>query len=192
MHIALRSIAFLSLVILLFSPLFFFTAGVQHAFGSKEELKVVSHSHFIDKDGLFHVVGEVENNIFGRVAEDIKIYSVFHGQEKSETVTTESAPVFIDKLRPGERSPFSIVVEDPSDVRDIKGYHLTAISANQSSISLAPALKLRTNISEAQINEDGIYHLAGNIVNYGSESATKIVVAACFYDSNSTVIYTTY
>lgn len=170
-----------------------FASGIsQHAHGLKEEIKVVSHSQFIDSEGFLHIVGEAENNMYGKVAKDIKVYSIFYDLDDEETITTRAAYAFIDNLRSGERSPFSIVVSDPSHIERIEGYQLTAISKNQSSISTALPADLKITVSENQLDESGTYHLDGKIVNYGSEAATQIIVAACFYNVNGTVIYTTY
>ena len=79
-----------------------------------EDLLVLSHSSYVDNFGYFHLVGEVEN-VGSQNTETNKITATFFDNE-GNVVVTASCYTYLDILKPGQNSPFEIILSAPPPV----------------------------------------------------------------------------
>jgi len=155
----------------------------------KGTVSIRSHSHFVDLDGTFHVVGEVQNTSVIPVSH-ISITGVFYSNI-SDFLAIKRGYSPVDLLRPGERSPFEIVIKDVGVSDKIANYTLTATYANstQAGLNLKPAY-LGINITrQFADSKTGLYHMEGKVFNYAGSIAHFVQVIATYYDINNKIIY---
>ena len=148
-------------------------------------LSVLSSSTFRDGSGYTHIIGEVMNNASS--AQSGVTVSAFGYDSGDKLVASSLAPSFIDTLRPGEKSPFDIIMGDAS-VTTFANYTFDTYS---DPASVKPA-ELVMQIGNHSINVDGDYVLSGSITNQGSKNATLVKVGAAFYDGTGSIVAATY
>ena len=150
-------------------------------------VSVLSNSHYLDQDGIYHLVGEVQNTA-GIPAQDVVVTAVFYSNSTKEVLGTKRGHSIMESLGPGEKSPFEIVVKDEGAAPNIGNYTLTAVFSNTTSISKPSYLGINLTRNYYS-NDTGLYHVEGRIFNYGDSIAHFVKVAASFYDQNHTLIY---
>jgi hypothetical protein len=147
-------------------------------------IQILSTSSHIDNAGNFHIIGEVNNtseNNQGLVNINSTLYDSFNNViGHSSTYST------IESLRPGELSPFEIVINNPQQANKINYYALfTSSQASQEK----PA-NLLLNLSNIYFDHMTNPHIAGNITNLGQSPISSIKVIGTFYNNLSHVIGT--
>jgi hypothetical protein len=145
-------------------------------------------SSYIDKSGIFHITGEVQNN-FGFPVQSVQVTATLYGSQKN-IVDRKSAYTYIDQLKSGGgRSGFSIIV--PANVtKNSTGYSISVTSYTKSAaapLSLKPAL-LNLNINNGTKDLNGNYHLLGNVTNKGNNTATHVRVSTVFLNGTNKII----
>jgi hypothetical protein len=145
-------------------------------------------SSYIDKSGILHITGEVQNN-FGFPVQSVQVTATLYGSQKN-IVDRKSAYTYIDQLKSGGgRSGFSIIV--PANVtKNSTGYSISVTSYTKSAaapLSLKPAL-LNLNINNGTKDLNGNYHLLGNVTNKGNNTTTHVRVSAVFLNGTNKII----
>ena len=101
----------------------------------------------------------------------------------------------LDYLRPGEKSPFRLIITDESVAQRIDNYTLTVnwkpVFADPSAV-VAAATVLTIEQGEQRINDFGWYEIVGEAINGGSDSTEFVKVVATFYDEAGRLIDTTF
>ena len=87
-------------------------------------------------------------------------------------------------LRPAEKSPFEIILNDAAQSQKVGSYKLS-ISGDKTQ-ALPASLKL--SIGDSHLDSIGNFHIVGEVTNQGSQKATFVKVSAAFYDSSNTVV----
>jgi hypothetical protein len=149
-------------------------------------------SSYIDRSGVLHITGEVQNN-FGFPVQSVQVTATLYGSQKN-IVDRRSAYTYIDQLKSGGgRSGFNVIV--PANViKNSTGYSISVTSYTKSSaaaaaapLSLKPAL-LNLNINKGAKDLNGNYHLLGNVTNKGNNTATHVRVSTVFLNGTNKII----
>ena len=146
-------------------------------------------SSYIDRSGVLHITGEVQNN-FGFPVQSVQVTATLYGSQKN-IVDRKSAYTYIDQLKSGGgRSGFSVIV--PANViKNSTGYSISVTSYTKSAaaapLSLKPAL-LNLNINKGAKDLNGNYHLLGNVTNKGNNTATHVRVSTVFLNGTNKII----
>ena len=96
---------------------------------NNNDIRLLSSSDYKDELDYFHVIGEVENTS-PDAQEFIKVTSSFY-DSSNKIVGTSFAYTDVDVLRPGEKSPFDIILHNKDQSKKVSSYKL-AISSDDS------------------------------------------------------------
>jgi hypothetical protein len=83
-------------------------------------------------------------------------------------------------LRPGESSPFAIILVDQQQSQKVNSYKLS-VTWNK---AIAKESALSLTLGEGYYDVIGWYHQVGEITNNGKSTATFVEAAVVFYDAN--------
>jgi hypothetical protein len=154
----------------------------------RRTVSIIGDSHYIDQSGAYHVIGEVVNTEL-TPARDIVVTGVFFTNGTDDLVALKRGHAMVDILRPGERSPFEIVIQDASQTSKIGEYSLSAIYENSTVSSVKPG-NLGVNVASSYYSNDtGLYHVSGKVVNYGDHAASFVRVIVSAYNQQNGLVY---
>jgi len=145
-----------------------------------------NHSSYISSTGVFHVVGEIVNNL-GKPVKNIQITAKFY-DSNNNTIKTVSTYSMLNIILPGEKSPFEILLSDPKKVNEINNYSLTVSDYDKSMDVLQHNLRIISH--EHYISPAGYFNTHGKILNEGPSKCTFTVVTAIFYGENGKIVGT--
>lgn len=155
-------------------------------------VSILSTSQYSSEFGYTYIVGEVRNNLADLV-HFVQVVGRFY-DSAGVLIDTDFTYTTLDVLRPGEKSPFKLIITDESVAQRIDNYTLAvnwdplfAVPAR-----VADATVLRVQEGEQRIGEFGRYEVVGEVVNGGADDTEFVKVAATFYDENGRVIETDY
>jgi DNA segregation ATPase FtsK/SpoIIIE-like protein len=155
-------------------------------------VSILSTSQYSSEFGYTYIVGEVRNNLEDLV-NFVQIVGRFYDSE-GVLIDTDFTYTTLDMLRPGEKSPFKLIISDESVAQRIANYTLAvdwdpvfAVPAR-----VADATVLTVQEGEQRIGEFGGYEVVGEVVNGGADDTEFVKIAATFYDENGRVIETDY
>ena len=143
-------------------------------------LAILSYSSYEDIQGLFRIVGEVENKGQNN-SEKNKVTATFY-DEKGMPEMSVSNYCYIDIIKPGDKSPFEIVC--PSAPK-VDGFSITVegqVTDKQ------PHVNMELGEVETVINTDGYDVITGQVTNTNEKSIDIAMVVGSFYDSKGTII----
>src|ERR1051325_379474 len=148
-------------------------------------LALLTHSRYRDSLGYVHVVGEVKDT-GGSNAGSIKVNAVFR-DATGATLGNQTSGSALDILVPGGVSPFEVVRQDKdAQVADVT---LTVSGLTTADPPVA-AGELTTQGATTRTDGTGPRHVAGQVHNAASRTATAVDVVATFYDGDGTVVAT--
>ena len=137
-----------------------------------------------------YIVGEVRNDL-SDVVNFVQIVGRFY-DSSGLLIDTDFTYTDLDYLRPGEKSPFRLIISDESVAQRINSYTLDVnwdpVFAIPSAIAEATVLTIVQG--EQRTNDFGWYQIVGEVVNGGSEPTEFVKVVATFYDEAGQVINT--
>lgn len=169
----------------LFVPIYAQTLTQQPA-GSG--VSILSSSQTNTDFGSTYIVGEVRNDL-SHLVNYVQIVGTFY-DSSGVLIDTDFTYTDLDYLRPGEKSPFRLIISDESVVQRIDSYTLAVnwdpVFADPSAV--AEATVLRIEQGEQRIGEFGWYEIVGQVVNGGSEPTQYVKVVATLYDEAGQVI----
>ena len=142
-------------------------------------------SSYIDKSGILHITGEVQNN-FGFPVQSVQVTATLYGSQKN-IIDRKSLYTYIDQLKAdGGRSGFNIIV--PANItKNSTGYSLSAIYTKSAPLLPKPAF-LNLNINKGTKDLNGNYHLLGNVTNKGNNTTTHVKVSAVFFNGTNKIV----
>lgn len=143
-------------------------------------LSILSYSSYTDIQGLFRIVGEVENR-GGDNSEKNKVTATFY-DEQGLPETRFSGYCYIEIMKPDDKSPFEI--KCPSAPR-LEGYSLTA---EGQVTDMQPHVNMEVEQVEAAINSDGYDVVTGRVTNTDEKLIDIAMVVGSFYDSNGIIV----
>lgn len=143
-------------------------------------LLILSHSTYVDAQGYFHIVGEVQN--IGKNNSGNNSVTVTFYDEQGVPGLTGSGKCYLEIVESGVRSPFEIVF---STTPKLKNYRLTA---EWQFTGLQPNKATLLREIEAKTDADGYYIVTGKITNSSENVIDVAMVIGTFYDSQGTVV----
>jgi len=171
----------------LFLPVYAQTLPQQPAGGG---VSILSSSQTNTDFGSTYIVGEVRNDL-SHLINYVQIVGTFY-DSRGLLIDTDFTYTDLDYLRPGEKSPFRLIISDESVVQRIDSYTLAVnwepVFVDPSSVAAATVLRIEQG--EQRIGEFGWYEIVGGVVNGGSEPTQYVKVVASFYDETGRVIGT--
>jgi len=134
----------------------------------------------VDSLGYFRLVGEVENTGQSNTEKN-NIVATFY-DEQGESNLTASCYCCLEIIRPGERSPFEIVLPSRPD-----GLNYVLTTKCQVT-DIQPNREVVAHGIEAMTDPDGYYTITGQVTNAGEKPIDVIMIVGSFYDSEGTIV----
>jgi hypothetical protein len=171
-----------ALMILLSSPITSI-AQQQQSSDSDIAITIVSHSLIDAGSGISLIVGEVRNDSpekIGWVQVSANLYD-----SVGQLIHLAEGPVQLGELRPGEKGPFGIYINDDAVSESIANYTLSAGLDSDFLQDKPAALKVVVDKHGMVESEIGLplYQVTGNVTNTGNLPAESVYVIASFYDA---------
>ncbi len=130
------------------------------------------------KDGSnAFIVGELKNN-FNYPVEFVKVIARLY-DSKGKLIDTDYTYSYLDVIKPGQKSPFKLLVLDDNIASRINRYSLE-VSSRHADSALPKGLKIQRG--EEGVNGYGWYQLVGEVTNTGTRTAKFVKVIATFYN----------
>jgi hypothetical protein len=140
---------------------------------------IISQSLVEVLPGLPAVIGELRNDSPNRIGTPSVYLKVYDYSGQLLYIGTQSA-VGLSELRPGEKTPFQVNINEESVFESMNNYTLTLEPS--SFVQNNPAA-LRIEVSRQGLTEE-TYQIIGKVLNYNGTSSTDGVrVIASFYDA---------
>jgi hypothetical protein len=153
-------------------------------------VSILSSSQIRSEFGSTYIVGEVRNDL-SDVVQFVQIVGRFY-DSNDLLIDTDFTYTALDLLRPGEKSPFRLIISDESVAQRIDNYTLSVnwdpVFADPSAVAAATVLTIQEG--EQRINDLGWYEIVGEVVNGGTDDTEFVKVVATFYDETGRVIDT--
>ncbi len=171
-----------ALMILLWSPL---TSIAQQPQSNDSDIPItiVSHSLIDAGSGITLIVGEVRNDSpekIGWTQVSANLYD-----SAGQLIHLAEAPVQLGELRPGEKGPFGIYINDATVSESVANYTLSA-GLDSDFLQDKPAA-LKVVVDKHGMIESGVglplFQVTGNVTNTGNLPAQSVYVIASFYDA---------
>lgn len=145
-----------------------------------------THSGYINDDGFFYVVGEIENT--GDVpVEKVNVTATFYNSS-GEFVAFGSGTSTLNVIIPGRRSPFEITLYSGLLSRRVHSYVLSITSLSPTQTKPL-GLEILNHFSYIYAD---VFHVEGVIKNIGSIRTSYVKVIATFYNASGYVIATNF
>ena len=171
------------ITLLLSSPIITSMAQQQQSSDSDIATTIVSHSLIDAGSGITLIVGEVRNDSpqkIGWVQVSANLYD-----SAGQLIHLAEGPLQLSELRPGEKGPFGIYINDTAVSESIANYTLSA-GLDSQFLQDKPA-RLKVAVDTHGIVESGIglplFQVTGNVTNTGNVSAQYVYAIASFYDA---------
>jgi hypothetical protein len=171
-----------ALMILLSSPITSM-AQQQQSSDSDIAITIVSHSLIDAGSGITIIVGEVRNDSPEKIGW-VQVSGNFY-DSAGQLIHLAEGPVQLGELRPGEKGPFGIYINDTAVSESIANYTLSA-GVDSDFLQDKPAA-LKVVVDKHGMVESGVglplYQVTGNVTNTGNLPAEYVYVIATFYDA---------
>jgi hypothetical protein len=188
----LRKILSSIAIVLLLSTLWL-TLAPQIVSSKTQDIKILSHSHYLDNLGVLGIVGEIQNIGTSTIAR-VVLTAVVYGSDGTIQGTI-TGYAWLSYMAPQQKSPFLFEIFTPSDYDN---WYLAGVSKVEISVEEAKETSnylysdFEVTVSSAGVStsgEDrGAYWVNGFVKNVGSQTATKLAVAAIFYNSSGCAV----
>jgi hypothetical protein len=169
------------------------TLTPQNVSSKTQDIKVLSYSYYIDNLGFLDVVGEIQNTGTSTIKEVVLTMTAYGADGSYQGNSTKRA--WVSYMVPQQKAPFLLDIEAPQGGSDwytvgVSKIDISVTVANDDSSYLYPDLAITVNSASASTSDDdkGTYWISGVVRNTGSQTASKLAVAAIFYNSSGSVI----
>ncbi len=171
------------------------TASAQVQQSSEDDddiVTIVSHRPFKEQDfGITGIIGEVRNDSPNTIGE-VDVRGKFYDPNGELIHLADGGNAELSVLRPGERAPFFIPINNASVSRSIANYTLSPEIGSSNAINKPAALKVAIGdhgVVEKEEHVAGIvYEIVGTVTNMGNRPTTYVSVIATFYDAAGKII----
>ena len=174
-----------ALMILLSSPLTSMAQQQQQqqSSDSDSDITIVSHSLIDAGSGITIIAGEVRNDSPEKIGW-VHVSGMFY-DSAGQLIHLADGPVQLGELRPGEKGPFGIYINDPAVSESIANYTLSAGLDSDFLQDKPAALKVEVGEYGMVEREVGLplFQVIGNVTNTGNLPAQSVDVIATFYDA---------
>jgi hypothetical protein len=147
---------------------------------------VLSSSTYTSSSGTRYIVGEVQNNTGGNVR-FVKIIASLY-DASGTFIGTDYTYTTLDILRPGQRSPFTILIFDPP--AEYQSYRLQVEwnATNNQPVNGVTILSYRDRAASIQ----NWRYVSGEVRNDSGGPVRYVKIVATMYSANGTVVETDY
>src|SRR5919107_4956387 len=176
-----------ALMILLPSPMTSMAQQLQSS-DSDIAITIVSHSLIDAGSGITLIVGEVRNDSPEKIGW-VQVSGNFY-DSAGQLIHIAEGPVQLGELRPGEKGPFGIYINDAAVSESIASYTLSAGLDSDFLQDKPAALKVvvdKHGMVESPIGLP-LYQVTGNITNTGNLPAQSVFAIATFYDATGNFV----
>ena len=160
----------------------------QQSSDSAIAITIVSHSLIDAGSGITNIVGEVRNDSPEKIGW-VQVSGKFY-DSTGQLIHLADGPVQLGELRPGEKGPFGIYIDDAAVSEGIANYTLSA-GLDSDFLQDKPAA-LKVGVGKHGMVESGIgiplYQVIGNVTNTGNLPAESVDVIATFYDAAGNIV----
>src|SRR5918993_559343 len=175
-----------ALLILLSSPLTSMAQQQQQQQQSSDSdiaITIVSHSLIDAGSGIAIIAGEVRNDSPEKIGW-VHVSGMFY-DSAGQLIHLADGPVQLGELRPGEKGPFGIYINDAAVSESIANYTLSAGLDSDFLQDKPAALKVEVGEYGMVEREVGLplFQVIGNVTNTGNLPAQSVDVIATFYDA---------
>jgi hypothetical protein len=175
-------------LMILLSSLLPSMAQQQQSIDSDIAITIVSHSLIDAGSGITNIVGEVRNDSPEKIGW-VQVSGKFY-DSAGQLIHLADGPVQLGELRPGEKGPFGIYIDDAAVSEGIANYTLSA-GLDSDFLQDKPAA-LKVGVGKHGMVERGIglplYQVIGNVTNTGNLPAESVDVIATFYDAAGNIV----
>lgn len=171
-------------ILLIFGSFFNLNIIVNGQLEQEQSVRILSSSEYQDEAGYYHIIGEVENTS-PDAREFIKVTASLY-DPANRIVETEFTYTDVEVLRPGEKSPFDIILDSNSQANQASSYKLSVESEN----SKPKPSFLRITVGDNYYDSLGYAHVLGEVTNQGSEATQYAKVSGTFYNDQNKVVGT--
>lgn len=147
-------------------------------------VSVLSHSSYTDTIGAYWIHGEALNNT-GSNVQFVKIVTNLYDANNT-LVGTDFGYTALDILKPGQRSPFSVLVLDPP--ANLHHYTLQVEHRTTTEQPLGGLVVVSTGDRDARIS--GARYIFGEVRNDSGGPARFVKLVATLYNAQGTVVQT--
>jgi hypothetical protein len=189
--------AVMALLLLLLLPITAVSAQEQQQSSEQDDddiivITIVSHRPFKEQDfGITGIIGEVRNDSPDTIGE-VNVRGMFYDSNGQLIHLAEYGPAELSVLRPGERAPFFISINDASISRSIANYTLSPEIGSIHAINTPAALKVAIGDHGVVGREEHVagiaYEIVGTVTNMGNSPTTYVSVIATFYDAEGKIV----
>jgi hypothetical protein len=160
----------------------------QQSSDSDSELTIVSHSLIDAGSGITIIVGEVRNDSPEKIGW-VQVSGKFY-DSAGQLIHLADGPVQLGELRPGEKGPFGIYINDDTVSESIANYTLGA-ALDSDFLQDKPAA-LKVAVGKYGMVERGVglplFEVVGNVTNTSNLPAESVDVIATFYDAVGNIV----
>jgi hypothetical protein len=189
-----KALTYLAIILLLSSLIITLVPNI--VFSKTQDIKVVSYSYTIDNGGVLDIFGEIQNTGADTI-QKVNLEGTVSSADGTE-IGVSTCTAWVGYMAPGQKAPFMIeFIKAPTGYSD---WFTADISKIAISVTEAPAANshyypdLTISVSSAGVSttgdDKGTYWVSGTVKNIGTQTVSKIVVAATFYNSSGQVIST--
>ncbi len=146
-------------------------------------ITIINHSLIDAGSGITLVVGEVRNDSPEKIGW-VQVSGNFY-DSAGQLIHLAEGPVQLGELRPGEKGPFGIYINDAAVSESITNYTLRARLDSDFLQDKPAALKVVVEKHGIVQSEAGLplFQVTGNVTNTGTLPAQSVYVIASFYDA---------
>jgi hypothetical protein len=179
-------------IVLLFSTLCL-TVIPQSVSSKTQDIKVLNYSHYIDALDILDIVGEVQNVGTATIGKAVLTAVVY---DSAGTIQGNvSGYVYLSYMAPQQKSPFLLEIKCPIDydawyLVEVSKVELSVREANETSKHLYSDFEITVRSAGVSTSGDdaGTYWIEGFVQNIGSQTASKLAVAAIYYNSYGDIV----
>jgi hypothetical protein len=145
-------------------------------------VEFVSHTGYVDSQGNYRVVGEVEN-VGSQAVNFVQVTAIFLDSNKS-VIDTRFDLTMLNVILVGRKSPFEISLLNVAESAMVTNYTLSVTFQTADTLPLS----LQIPTYNSTIDVEGRLHVTGQLTNIGNQTAVNTRVIATFYDSGEKVV----
>jgi hypothetical protein len=169
------------------------TLTLQNVTSNPQDIKILSYSHYVDALEILEIVGEIQNIGTSTIERALLTVAVYSTDGLNQGNVTGYA--WLSNMAPQQKSPFRLEIKEPADYDD---WHSAGVSKIEISVREAKETSshfysdLEISVSSAGVStsgdDKGTYWVNGVVRNVGSQTASKLAVAAVYYNSSGVVV----
>ena len=168
---------------------------VPHTSAQTQNVKILTHSWYIDSIGLLVVVGEIQNKGPNTIKQVI-LGGTAQGSDGT-SVDAMGTPAWVAYLAPNQKAPFYMEFYDQNNqnggmwpASDVSNINLQVLQAEPTQNYSYPDVKVQA--STGTVRADGAYWVTGTVKNTGTQTAQSVLIVGTYYNSAGTVVATGY